>query len=104
MEEDKRKDKRKSLLMVALWITVMAIPFGISVYQSYEEIDNPPEDTWPDAKIISEDEQYVYYGFSCSHAKYDDSIDYINSVGGEITSEKNKARWWYDFEYRVVKA
>ena len=103
-QEDRQKKNYGRLVLPILFITLIAVTFAMSGYQTYEEIENPKEKEWPEVKTIGEDDQYTYYSFNSSHARYDKALAFIGEQGGIITLEEDKVNgWWTFFEYKVSK-
>ena len=104
MNDDERTERKNKLLTAWIVITIIGL-YGASFAINYSSMEKSAEkaEQWPNPTLIGEDESYTYYEFTTSDAKYNAAVEYILSVGGEITSEKEKARWWTDFQYRVPK-
>ena len=104
-EDEKKMDPavRKRLLMLGVLFLMLSAPIAVNFVQAVDKA-NEPRKEWPQPTITGEDEQYTYYELTVAHPKYNDAVEYIEKVGGEITSETNKVRdWWTVFEYKVEK-
>lgn len=103
-EKEERKDKRQKQVMAVLMFVALGALVAFSFVEEYQRAEELKPD-WPTDNIryVGEDEQYRYYVLQVLHARYDDAIEYIKSIGGEITDEKIIIRWYDEISYKVAK-
>ena len=105
-EEQERKQTRKQqILSILFMMMLLAVPIGVSVFRAVDTAkDSSSERVWPEIEEIGSDDEYTYYAFEASHARYQMALDFINEQGGQITSERPIVDgWWVYFEYKVAR-